>query len=225
MTSKIKKIILIWGLLCIPSLLGLRGCGTEPLLNSAKVIDPSPIEYIRGYVLKDRLYIEYYINRKYPTFKDKLPETWIDGSEKWHAELYLDRIRNSKIGRAGRKEYVIHRKPLTENIIASGKPIIVQKLDSHIGTYDDIDKYIRDNSSLDMPSFYYKDFSGTWHDLFLRIPDAKSPDGIMSRNPADLKEVYIPLSAYPMLILKWPFAVLYDWVTLPPLLFFPRIDG
>ena len=77
------RILIIWGVLIIPSLLGLRGCGTQPLYDAAIRADGAVDHYSKAYINGNTLIVSYSTQVRH-AYNYTLPAT-----DNW-AEVCLD---------------------------------------------------------------------------------------------------------------------------------------
>jgi hypothetical protein len=224
--KKIRVAGIVWCLLLIPSLLGFRGCGTQPLLDGARQADGKFDHFVRAFANGGSLIVEYVTRESY--FRGhRIP-----------ANKYWAEIDMSSTSQHYRDIVKIHREPLPVSKIQSLPEATVRDVTELLPRAQDgflkvdtVMGYISSLPSSDLPLvIFHSPEPAGWK-------GAKSADLFVyyvgyATNPQDRQihsdlpfGAHIPSSQYLRLALLWPFAVLYDWVTLPFLLLAPRIDG
>ena len=214
----------LWGLLIIPSLFGLRGCGTQPLYDSAFRADGPVDHYSEAFVDGNKLIVSY------STQARQADNYTLQPSHYW-AEVTLDADLQEM-----KRLFKIHREPFPESRFANLPPVPIE----------DVTKTSRRNSHGDIQTDYVEEYLSTLsHSSFPRITywfaETTGNDGTKygftyftyyDRAQNKLRSItqepygtYIPISEIPRLVVIWPFAVLMDWITLPLLMRAPHIEG
>jgi hypothetical protein len=214
----------LWGLLILPSLFGLRGCGTQPLYDSALRADGPVDQYSEAFLDGNKIIVSY------STQARQADNYTLPPSHYW-AEVTLDaNLREMK------QLFKIHREPFSETRFANLPHVPIE----------DVTKTGRRNSHGYIQTDYVEAYLSTLpHSAFPRITywfsGPAGNDGtrygstyFTYYDPAQNKlqsitdapyGVYIPISEIPRLLAFWPFAALMDWITLPLLIRAPHIEG
>jgi len=217
--KKTRKITIPWAMLCLLSFaLGLKSCGTEPLMSSAYRSDPKIKSYNGFYFRGNKIVIDYSVyDRKGDRFKYYIP------AGNYWAEIDLDKCKNEY------GYYKIHRNQLpTYKIKDMVKLEVVDSdntklpLDPNLAPYFGMVEYAK-NKYDNKPYVITRMSSPSHENIYLSYFNKnKNKVDVITHGPYDR---YIPLTQYPKIILGYPFAVLIDFITLPIFIFAPRIDG
>jgi hypothetical protein len=189
-----RKILIPWALLCLLSpVLGLKGCGTEPLISSAYRSDPKIASY-NGFYFKDNtIIIDYSVASRRG---DRL-NYFIPAGDYW-AEIDLDKTRNEY------GYYKIHRRPLPANKIKGLDKLNVidcdntpLPLDPNLAPYFGLIDYAKKNYS-GKPHVITRMSSPSHENIYLAYFDKKRKAvEVITHGPYDR---YIPISQYPKII-------------------------
>jgi hypothetical protein len=214
-----KKLLILWFLLCIPSLFGLRGCGTSILINDQikPTTGPYPVKFLQGCVQGATILLEYHAVS--PDFQD------FEENIVWHT-----------VGTIHKDARDIYHRKVTWKILENKLPIYDSEKCEEIA----IEKisYGRDveiNRALQKKD---NELQNRAHNILiqrgngnltLRIKDPFSNNDFTNLNiyNDNIAEHYTPVSNYIYVVMFWPFAVIVDYVTFPIFLILPDqfIDG
>jgi len=215
MYRKLKLALIIWALLCIPSICGMRLLWTGALYEWASTGDPV-IHTIHRCFVKDGRYILDYDcgmgsrERRWATLRMPIP--------------------------ASAPQYDIHRSPISDNDLVGAMPIPVINLRDHLAvdstdsfSGDAVREFVRSRSSDGRKEIYFHRhvspirgttdfFEATQIYLPVKNPTYHTIE-LFGNHP---KDYYIAPERMPMMVAAWPVAVLGDIFTAPLILVLPR---
>lgn len=223
--KRLGNILFVWAVLCIPSLLGLRGCGTAPLLEHSYYFDPPIAQIHAAYHSGDAVIVDYSV----------IGST--EGGYSIPPGRYWARAPYNQAGREWYEQYDIHREPLPPDAVAgwASVPMIDMRQrvplaeDGHYH-YDEVAKSFRAIPDDQLPVLTY--LFGPSSTSSVPVVD-ESFFSILYLEPRTGKRMslklprsrYIPIRNRIRMVCLWPFSVLLDWVCLPVYILAPRIDG
>lgn len=218
--KKRHTFLLIWIAISIPSLFGVRGCGTS-MLTKAMIDDnyslsPKPIKYERGFSKGNNLLIEFLANN---------PRALTPVEKKYYAKGILKHYEDAPS--PYELKWTVSSEPFSQDQLDGAYPIIVDdvsKLTDKKGC-DEIFKYIKNNAPTDRPSLYYESSYGNY--VYVAFPEIGAYKWHMITFDSIQGVTHQYFFGGVGIVLFWPFAVIVDVITSPIWVLLPDrfIDG